>query len=345
MSVQKSNAVSSQLPEQDTSPHNTVTNRIDVEGHDSPLASPQVEQINRCTAQRSDGAYRIHTPPPRRGGYCGIVVAICATITFVVLGLGIIVTVRRASGFLDLVKNIPDGVTTVITGSREPVLPDKDMIVTTLQTASKLETLHYTTQEVVEEERTDCILGAEQLLYIIQGDAAIGVDLGDLNADDVIVQKNERRVLLRLPPVKRLYAHIDVDESDVYVYEIPPTCGRHEFEMMQDAQKHGQELIESHVNSEDMAELAMTQAKSSVSRFLELLGFEDIEFVIDMPDAHEIEGMTPPLSSAGPEDIPVTEQTVGSEETPAPTAHATGTYQPLPTGTSAIDTPPEGDKE
>lgn len=269
----------------------------------------------------------------------------CSTIVLVVLIIiliALVVVLMTGIKIMDFVKSIPQWIlsnlfgvsptppppsptpTLTLTLTPTPIPP----IIIQLKTVGELGILHHTAQMVMDENRHDCVVGEERLLYIAHGEALIGFDLKKMKEDDITV--DGRRVALRLPPATVLHAFLDVEESRVYDYQKPFVCPNHIGEMIEAAQVRAKEGIEAAADSEELREMAETYGRTFLQLLLFQLGFEEVEVIIVTP---EIEGIATPLTPGIMEEMPTGEGTAEVAETSIPTADATDTPTSAPTVT------------
>ena len=115
-----------------------------------------------------------------------------------------------------------EGINAIFTG--EPSKPQVDvrsLIVSQVRGASELTTAVFTMEAVVptrqERKIGQYTLGATTLLYIAYGEVRAGVDLKELNANNVTLVNDT--IELQLPPPRILDSKIDVNRSSVYDYD------------------------------------------------------------------------------------------------------------------------------
>ncbi len=103
----------------------------------------------------------------------------------------------------------------------EPQVDPRTLVVHQVQGASELTTAVFAMESVVPTSRDrtigDYVIGKTTLLYIAYGEVRAGIDLSDMDVDDVTVVGD--RLSLRLPPPEILDSKIDVARSRVYDYD------------------------------------------------------------------------------------------------------------------------------
>ena len=133
--------------------------------------------------------------------------------TGVVLGLLIMMVISRVSqaGLWDRVAGFMTG---------RPVRFDisSPTVVEMIRQLSRLETVEYSLDKIVEGERQSAylpnFLAGDKLLLVAHGEVIAGIDLGQLKAGDVLV--NGDTVHVRLPAAQILTTRIDNGRTRVY---------------------------------------------------------------------------------------------------------------------------------
>ncbi len=128
------------------------------------------------------------------------------------LGIGIL---RSGTRFFD-------GITAIFKAPpAKPQVDVRSLVVSQVRGASELTTAVFTMEAVVptrqERKIGQYTLGATTLLYIAYGEVRAGVDLKELNPNNVTVVNDT--IQLQLPPPRILDSKIDVNRSSVYDYD------------------------------------------------------------------------------------------------------------------------------
>jgi hypothetical protein len=103
----------------------------------------------------------------------------------------------------------------------DPAVNVQTVVIQQIRNASELTTAVFTMQAVVPTSQ-DAVLhgfvvGTTRLLYIAHGEVQAGVDLSQLNSQNIQVSGD--RIRLQLPPPRILNSKIDVNRSRVYDYD------------------------------------------------------------------------------------------------------------------------------
>jgi hypothetical protein len=101
-----------------------------------------------------------------------------------------------------------------------PQIDVRSVTLRQIQSASELSTTVFAMEAIVptqqNRELAGFVVGTTKLLYIAYGEVRAGVDLGQLQPQDVMVTGEMMQI--RLPPPRILDAKIDVTRSQVYDY-------------------------------------------------------------------------------------------------------------------------------
>jgi hypothetical protein len=90
-----------------------------------------------------------------------------------------------------------------------------------LREVSRLETAVFSAQQIIDVRRNDDgviqqLLFGDKLLLIAQGQVTAGVDLSEIEEDDISISEDGQRAELRLPPVQLFDVSLDEEETRVY---------------------------------------------------------------------------------------------------------------------------------
>jgi hypothetical protein len=192
--------------------------------------------------------------------------------TGVVLGLlAMIVFTREAhAGFWDRVAGL-------VTGRPARFDVSSPTVVEKIRQLSRLETVEYSLDKVVEGERQSVylpnFLAGDKLLLVAHGEVIAGIDLGQFKAGDVLV--NGDTVHVHLPPAQILTTRIDNGRTRVYSRTtglLVPSDPNLESEVRQTAEQQ----IAQAALGDGILEKARQNAKTSVTALLYGLGFRTV---------------------------------------------------------------------
>jgi Protein of unknown function (DUF4230) len=201
--------------------------------------------------------------PPIRGILLGAAIALAV--------VGLAVWLWTGMGFLQLIGLFRGG-TTVINVNQPTVVRQ-------IQQLQRLETVSYTMDKIMSGERNNAylpkFLAGDRLLLVVHGDVIAGVDLGKVQPADVSVRG--RTISLRIPAAEIFTTRIDNARTRVYsrdtgLFSTPdPNL---ESEVREEAERQLQQAA----LQDGALKTADQNARTTLSRMLTGLGFEQVEF-------------------------------------------------------------------
>jgi hypothetical protein len=201
--------------------------------------------------------------PPVRGILLGAAIALAV--------VGLAVWLWTGMGFLQLIGLFRGG-TTVINVNQPTVVRQ-------IQQLQRLETVSYTMDKIISGERNNAylpkFLAGDRLLLVVHGDVIAGVDLGKVQPADVSVRG--RAISLRIPAAEIFTTRIDNTRTRVYsrdtgLFSIAdPNL---ESEVREEAERQLQQAA----LQDGVLKTADQNARTTLSRMLTGLGFEQVEF-------------------------------------------------------------------
>jgi hypothetical protein len=185
--------------------------------------------------------------------------------------VGLAVWLWTGMGFLQLIGLFRGG-TTVINVNQPTVVRQ-------IQQLQRLETVSYTMDKIISGERNNAylpkFLAGDRLLLVVHGDVIAGVDLGKVQPADVSVRG--RTISLRIPAAEIFTTRIDNARTRVYsrdtgLFSTPdPNL---EGEVREEAERQLQQAA----LQDGVLKTADQNARTTLSRMLTGLGFEQVEF-------------------------------------------------------------------
>ena len=161
-------------------------------------------------------------------------------------------------------------------------------IVKQIQGVSELTTTLFVMDSVVptssERKIGKWVVGETKLLYIARGEVRAGVDLSEVDRDDVTVVANKLEI--HLPPPEILDSKIDVNHSQVYDYDrgflnLGPDVAP---KLQAEAQRQTLAKVINTACDRGILEQANERAKLTLTQLLETTGYENVEVKITSPD-------------------------------------------------------------
>ena len=169
----------------------------------------------------------------------------------------------------------------------EPKVESLDPIVQRLRNIQELSTTVLTTETIVptsaERKIGEFSLATTRLLYVARGEIRAGIDLGELEYDDVKVTNEQLEI--NLPAAKILDSKIDVNRSRVYDYDrgflnLGPDVAP---QLQTAAQKKTLIEIVNTACQEGILNQANTEAKKTISQIFANTGYQKVKVNIATP--------------------------------------------------------------
>src|ERR1039458_9926699 len=131
-----------------------------------------------------------------------------------------------AAGFAVFVRHATAGrldrIATMITGRTTTFDTSTPVVVGAIQRLSRLETVVYSLDTVVEGDRSLAILpdalGGDRILLIVHGESIAGVDLAQLKPEDVSIDAGTRSIHVTLPASQIFVTNLDNQHTRVYAH-------------------------------------------------------------------------------------------------------------------------------
>ena len=200
------------------------------------------------------------TKPGRGGVGTTLVLAVLLVVVSVAVGLGL--------GYL--IWGSTSG------GGREVVLG--------IRRLNELATVEQTVQSIVVEEENASVfnqplpefLTGERLLLVATGEVEAGVNLDDLEEDDVRVLGET--VTVTLPEARVLDSSLDEDATKLYDRDRGLLKIQGNDELIEEARREALEQIEGEAMNNNVLEQAQNNAEDSIRALVTSLGYEKVSF-------------------------------------------------------------------
>jgi hypothetical protein len=206
----------------------------------------------------------------RKGGGLGTTLVLALVI--VVLGLALGVGLARYGSTLPVVGSL--------LGEKPPRTTTGPVVVEGIQELDQLATVRWTESVPVTRESggdiLDRLFSGEKVIVIATGSVEAGVDLRDLDKDDVSV--NGETVTINLPEPEILSASLDEGKTRVYDRDFSPLNIRPDDDLVEKARLRAVEMIEDAARENKILETAEQNAEDSIRAFVTTLGFDEVRF-------------------------------------------------------------------
>jgi hypothetical protein len=208
----------------------------------------------------------------RRNG-SGTVLGVVLAVLLGAVALGVFVHHARAG--------LAGRLASMITGRALTIVSAGD-VVDKVQKLSRLETVEYSLDTVVEGDESNPVLpdalAGDRLLMIVHGQTIAGVDLSQLKPESVQITEgaNGRSIRLTLPPSMVFQTSIDNAKSRVYSRNTGIFVSADPNLETQVRQK-AQAQLEQAALSDGILDAASKNARATVTAMLEGLGFSQVD--------------------------------------------------------------------
>ena len=154
------------------------------------------------------------------------------------------------------------------------------VVVEGIRDLDQLATVRWTESVPVTSEKGgdiwERVFNGEKVLLIATGNVEAGVDLGDIQEDDVRVAGET--VTIDLPQPEILSASLDEKATRVYDRDLSPLNFRPDDDLVQKARLRAVEKIEAAARENEILETADQNAQNSIGAFVTTLGFDEVRF-------------------------------------------------------------------
>ena len=155
------------------------------------------------------------------------------------------------------------------------------VVVEGIQELDRLATVRWTESVVVTREsggtRLEQFLTGERVLLVATGEVEAGVDLAEMDEDDVRVDGD--RVTVDLPEPQILSSSLDEERTRVYDRDRGLLNLGADDVLVQEARRDAEAEVVSTAEENGILETAERNAEESIRAFVTTLGFEEVEFV------------------------------------------------------------------
>lgn len=170
-----------------------------------------------------------------------------------------------------------DRFASVVTGRKLTMDNSLPAVVSQIQRLQRLETVSYTLDKVVEGEHSSTLLpdflGGDKLLMVVHGDVIAGIDLSQLQTNDVHI--DGRNIQVHLPPAQIFFTTLDNTKTRVYSRDtglLVPQDPNLESQVRANAQ---QQIQQAALDGGILA-TAAKNADATVAAMLRGLGFQQV---------------------------------------------------------------------
>jgi Protein of unknown function (DUF4230) len=205
-----------------------------------------------------------------KGGGLGttFVLALVIVVLSATLGVGL----ARYGAELPLVGSL--------LGEKPPRTTTGPVVVEGIRELDQLATVRWTESVPVTKETGGDILerlfSGEKVIVIATGNVEAGVDLGDIQKDDVNVRSDT--VTIDLPEAEILSASLDEGKTRVYDRDLSPLNVHPDDDLVEEARLRAVEKIEAAARENEILDTAEQNAEATIRAFVTTLGFDEVRF-------------------------------------------------------------------
>ncbi|HZY62906.1 MAG TPA: DUF4230 domain-containing protein [Edaphobacter sp.] len=200
----------------------------------------------------------------------------------VLLGF-ILALLLGAAGMVFFLRHANTGVlsrlATAMTGRTSPTFEASvPAIVQKIQKLSRLETVVYSLDTVVEGSKSSAVLpdllAGDRILLIVHGQSIAGIDLSKLKPEDVHI--NGKSIRVTLPPSELFVTTIDNQRTKVYARSTGLLTSADQ-NLESETRAHAQDQLQKDALSDGILDAARKNACATVTTLLYGLGFQHVE--------------------------------------------------------------------
>jgi hypothetical protein len=205
-----------------------------------------------------------------KGG--GLGTTLVLVLVIVVLSLALGVGLARYGLLLPIVGPL--------LGEKPPRTTTGPVVVEGIQELDQLATVRWTESVLITRETggniLDRLFSGEKVIVIATGEVEAGVDLGDIDKDQVSV--NGDSVTIDLPEPEILSASLDEERTRVYDRDFSPLNVRPDDDLVERARLRAVEKIEDAARENKILATAERNAEDGIRAFVTTLGFDEVRF-------------------------------------------------------------------
>jgi len=207
-----------------------------------------------------------------RGSSSGTLVAVLLS---VILGaVALAVFLRHAT------TGMMARVATAITGRTTTFDTSVPAVVQKIQRLSRLETVVYSIDTVVEGSKSSAVLpdllAGDRILLVVHGQSIAGIDLGQLKPEDVRITDNGQTVHVTLPASQIFLTAIDNQHTRVYMRStgvlVPADPN-----LETDTRAKAEQQLQASALNDGILDTATKNARATVTTLLYSLGFHTVD--------------------------------------------------------------------
>jgi hypothetical protein len=171
-------------------------------------------------------------------------------------------------------------VVTLITGRTTTIDASVPAVVEKIQRLSRLETVVYSIDTVVEGDRTSPvlpdILAGDKILLVVHGQSIAGIDLAQLKPEDVRIDAATHGIHVTLPASQLFVTTLDNEHTRVYSRNtglLVPV----DQSLESDTRAKAQQQLQQSALADGILDAARKNARATITTLLYSLGFQQVD--------------------------------------------------------------------
>jgi hypothetical protein len=196
----------------------------------------------------------------------------------------VLALILGAAGLALFVREATSGalgrIATLVTGRSTSFDTSVPAVVEKIQRLSRLETVVYSLDTVVEGDRTSAVLpdylAGDRILLVVHGQSIAGVDLGKLKPEDVHMETATHSIHVTLPASQLFVTTLDNQHSRVFARStglLVPV----DKDLESDTRAKAQDQLQQAALSDGILDAARKNARATVTTLLYSLGFQQVD--------------------------------------------------------------------
>jgi len=183
---------------------------------------------------------------------------------------------------IDPVEDINQQLRTQVSELMHPtptILPDPVTIIHEMRSLSRLETIQYSVEKIITAEIGQDefkFLFGDRLIFVAHGNVIAGIDLADINPDDIELEGEE--LIIHLPEPEVFIATLDNDKSYIYDRSLG-ILTKGDTNLETNARKVAEEEILKAAIEDGIIEKASINGEVFLDRFLQNFGYKKVTFI------------------------------------------------------------------
>jgi len=197
------------------------------------------------------------------------------------LVLALVIVVLSATLGVGLARYGPElPLVGTLLGEKPPRTTTGPVVVEGIRELDQLATVRWTESVPVTKETGGDILerlfSGEKVIVIATGNVEAGVDLGDIQEDDVNVRGDTATI--DLPEAEILSASLDEGKTRVYDRDLSPLNVHPDDDLVEEARLRAVDKIEAAARENEILDTAEKNAEATIRAFVTTLGFDEVRF-------------------------------------------------------------------